>query len=255
MPIAESDLERLLRLAARDAARRPEFYRALLAADVYVVGATELVQSGRAGVGERIAIEHWTRADGAVIIPFFSSLAALQRAIDAECDYLQLSARALFEITRGAALALNPKSPYSRAFPPAEVAAMLGGDGNAPGAATQVFLGQPRHYPALLVDALTTLLAGRGNVHAAYLSLMLAPSVDSRPHLLVAIHADGDTGQLMRDAGRVACGAAPAGKAVDLTLLVAGEDPLSDYFLHSVAPFYERSWGARLHAAPGVGHA
>lgn len=262
---AESQLEQSLRLAADDPAQRAQFYQTLLDADVYVVGETEPGDAGEPGGGDCISIQNWTRSDGSSVIPFFSSVAALQRAVDAECNYLQLSARSLFEITKGAALVLNPKSVYGKEFPPEEVAAMLGG-GVPPASvarvvadATQVFLGQPQHYPAVLVDALTTLLAGRANVKAAYLSLMLAPSLDSQPHLLVGIDADGDTDALLHEAGAVAGAAAPPGEQVDLTLVVAGEDKLSDYFLSSVAPFYERRWGERLRlrlgAGLGAGHA
>ncbi|MDC8758594.1 enhanced serine sensitivity protein SseB C-terminal domain-containing protein [Janthinobacterium fluminis] len=259
MHSAESHLERSLRLAADDPAQRAAFYRALLDADVYVVGEAEAGPRDKADAGACIAIQNWTRSDGSTIIPFFSSVAALQHAVDADCNYLQLSARALFEITKGAALVLNPKSLYGKEFLPEEVDAMLR-DGAALvphriAEATQVFLGQPQRYPGKLVDALTTLLAGHGNVKAAYLVLMLAPSLDSRPHLLVGIDADGDTEGLMREAGNVAGRSAPAGEPVDLTLVEAGEDNLSDYFLDSVAPFYERRWGALLHRAPGVGHA
>ncbi|MFM9437732.1 hypothetical protein ACFDR9_004822 [Janthinobacterium sp. CG_23.3] len=258
---AESHLEQSLRLAADDPAQRVHFYRALLDADIYVVGESEPGPFGDVDPGESISIQNWTRSDGSTIIPFFSSVAALQRAVDADCNYLQLSARSLFEITKGAALVLNPKSLYGKEFLPEEVATMLRDGAPAPSGArlaadaTQVFLGQPQRYPSKLVDALTTLLAGCANARAAYLSLMLAPSLDSQPHLLVGLDADGDTEQLLRRAGAVAAAAAPPGEPVDLTLVVAGEDKLSDYFLNSVAPFYERSWGARLHYGPGAGHA
>lgn len=270
MQVAESDLERALRLAAGDPVHGPGFFQALLQADVYVLGEAEPVASGALDAGAHMSIQHWTRGDGSIVIPFFSSVLALQRAVSADRNYLQLSARALFEITRGAALVLNPRSRYCKELQPDEVETLLRAaaappsplpaDGaglatDADAEPTQVFVGPPAIYPDLMIDALTTLLAQRATVRAAYLSLILAPAVDSRPHLLVGIEADGEAEQVLRDAAAVATATAPPGKVVDLTLVAAGEDELSDYLLHSVPAFYERRWGARLGQTPGIGHA
>lgn len=266
MQVAESHLERALRLAADDPAQRPGFCRALLQADVYVLGEAEQVASGAFDAGAHISIQNWTRGDGSTVIPFFSSVLALQRAVATDCNYLQLSARALFEITRGTALVLNPRSAYYKELQPDEIEALLRAGAPPPAAEvevevdldaepTQVFVGPPAIYPDRMIDALTTLLARRATVRAAYLSLILAPAVDSRPHLLVGIEADGEAEQVLRDASAVARATAPPGEVVDLTLVTAGEDELSDYLLLSVPAFYERRWGVRLGQAPDIGHA
>ncbi len=259
MQAQENHLEQALRQAANEPGFRSYFYAALWAADVYVIG--ELEPSGKMGTPERMTIENWNQIDGIAIVPFFSSLSALQRAINEECGYLKLSARKLFEITRGAALVLNPMSDYAKEFSAGEIDELLLGelnrlpDKSAVKKEAQLLLGQPRAYPSELVDALTGLLATRDNVEAAYLVLMGDPAADDGPHLLVGILAGGDTERLMLDAGTRASSTAPAGPAVKFTLVVPGEDGLSEYFLSSVIPFYERKWGERLNGYLGIGHA
>src|SRR5262245_54367301 len=109
MTAEENALETALRLAASDPAARPDFYRLLLESEVFVIGATAHKEEGSRmlDAGEKIGIHNWTRKDGSPVIPFFTSLDALQRAITHPADYLKLGARSLFEITKGAALVLN----------------------------------------------------------------------------------------------------------------------------------------------------
>ncbi|HAT30676.1 MAG TPA: enhanced serine sensitivity protein SseB [Janthinobacterium sp.] len=259
MPVAENHLEHALRMAADDPDLRADFYLALLAADVYIIGEAETLEAG-----EQISIQSWMRQDGGSVIPFFTSLAALRRALspdDADCGYLLLSARALFEVTRGTALVLNPKSDYGKEFPADEIAALLLADADeAPqerlgGDVRQVLLGQPKVYPSQMIDALTTLLAKRAEVRTAYLALMHDPAVDARPHLLLGLRTDSHGDEVLREACALARDCAPPGETVNVTRIIDGEHGLSQYFLHNVEPFYERTWGARLKEMPAAGHA
>jgi hypothetical protein len=263
MQIEESNLERALRLAANEPAHRPDFYSVLLNATIYVLGPPDQDEPSVRSVetGEKIFIQNWVRDDGSPIIPFFSSLSTLQRAIDVECSYLALPARAFFEITKGNTLVLNPKSQYGKEFFAGEIDALLSNGVNrlpeqrVTTKAAEVFLGEPQEYPSKMVDSLTTLLAKRSNVKAAYLLQMHEPVLDEKPRLVVGIDADGDVEQIMREAGIVAGDSMPIGESVDMMQVIIGEKGLSEYFLKEVKPFYERRWGALLQEDLGTGHA
>ena len=243
-------LDLALQAAASDPASRPDFYRLLLQADVFIIG-----QTSRGGTGEvtlaadnELRIEKWQRQDGSPVIPFFTSQAALQRALDHEANYVALPARELFEMTRGATLVLNPKSPHGKEFYPNEIDALLTGAVTREGEervlpkATNVLLGQPANVPRALLDALSAFFAKRPHVRAAYLALMHDAARDDRPHLVVGIQTDGggDFVQLAREAGAVAGDTAPAGEAVDLCQVTPASAGLSAHFLESVEPFYVR---------------
>ena len=244
----ENVIEAALRVAAADPSKRPDFYKALLEATVYVIGTIERPGSRQTtlGAGEKVSIVKWQSPDGSPTIPFFSSLDALRRALDQEMGYLALPARALFEMTKGASLVLDPRSEYGKEFFPNEIEALLAHGVNqlpetrVTKAATEVLLGQPKDYPTKMVNCLGELFARRQNVKRAYLCLMQDRSRDEKAHLVVGITADGDTAQLIREAGIVAADTAPGGEAVDLTLIEPSQAGLSHYFLESVQPFFKR---------------
>ncbi len=258
----DNPLETSLKLAANEPAHRPAFFNTLLNSNVYILGtAGEADGHVNLEAGSNISIAHWQKPDGTPVIPFFSSLQTLQQSIDSEQSYLEIPARSLFEITLGALLFLNPKSPYGKEFFPEEVRNLLA---DAVGQAattrtvekdTNVLLGQPAEYPSQMVNSLTQLLAKHSNVKRAFLALMHDTSVDEKPHLIVGIEADGDIDRVMREAGNVAGDTAPDGGPVDLCRVIEGETGLSDYFLREVKPFYERKWGSKLRSLLGFGKA
>ncbi|HEB59770.1 MAG TPA: enhanced serine sensitivity protein SseB [Gammaproteobacteria bacterium] len=262
----ENRLESLLRLAIGEPAHRPEFYRVLLDTEVFILGHTGNEDGAEAGMqslaaGDRIAIQNWQRQDGSPIIPFFSSLAMLQAAIEDEQPYLVLPVKALFEMTRGATLVLNPISEFPKEFVSDEIAQLLeNGPGTQPETRvveeeTHVLLGQPGEYPAKMVDSLIQFFAKHAEVNAAWLALMHDTSVDDKPHLVVGIETDGEIEPVIREAGAVVMDTAPEGEPVDMYHVREGDSGLSEYFLKEVKPFYERSWGRRLGLAPEPGQA
>lgn len=258
----ENALEQSLRLAADEPAHRPDFFKTLLNSTVYVLGTAG---TGKGHVtleaGSNISIANWHKADGSAVIPFFSSLQTLQGSIDREESYVEIPARSLFEITLGAPLFLNPKSPYGKEFLPEEVRHLLSGEtGQKPMQRTvekdtKVLLGQPSQYPSRMVNSLTQLLAKHRNVKRAFLALMHDASIDQKPHLVIGIEADGDFERVMREAGSVAGDTAPDGEPVDLCRVLEGEPGLSDYFLKETVPFYERKSAGWLSSLLGFGKA
>jgi hypothetical protein len=251
MQTEDNVLEIALELAASEPAHRPEFFRLLLESTILIFGTSGQLTEGDEGLitlkaNTQIQIKNWVRPDGSSVIPFFSSLRAMQLAITSDEQYLALPARTFFEITRGAELILNPRSQFGKEFTPAEVEALLAEGINQVAKAgvvekaTEVLLGQPSNYPKAMVASLTTLLARHSNVKAAYLALMHDRSRDDKPHLIVGIEAEGDFENVIRDAGIVAADTAPDGEPVDLIRVIRGESGVGRYFLEEVKPFYER---------------
>jgi len=248
MQTEDNVLEIALELAAAEPAHRPEFFRLLLESTIFILGSSDQMDEGSVTLkaNTQIQIKNWVKPDGSSVIPFFSSLRALQLAIQSDEQYIALPARTFFEITRGAELILNPRSEYGKEFTRTEVEALLSeGVSRLPEQRvvekdTQVLLGQPSNYPTAMVASLTTLLAKHSNVKAAYLALMHDVSMDDKPHLIVGIEAEGDFENVIREAGTVAADTAPKGEPVDLIRLIRGEPGLGQYFLEEVKPFYER---------------
>ncbi|RUQ15488.1 SseB family protein, partial [Aeromonas dhakensis] len=73
----ENKLEEILRLAANEPAHRPQFCEVLLSSHVFLLGTTGVPGTGgqvNLEAGSKIKIQHWEKADGSPVIPFFSSL-------------------------------------------------------------------------------------------------------------------------------------------------------------------------------------
>ena len=254
----ENELERLLKLAVTEPAHRPAFFRELLDATVLIFGDSDQVpQDGDVilNADTPINIQHWEKQDGGSIIPFFSSLEALQKAVEDEQPFIALPARVLFEITQGADLFLNPKAEYGKEFYPEEVAMLLATGGVAKPVEhyvdkeTQILLGQPEEYPAAMVDALTTLFSQRKPVRRAFLALMHDQAADEKPNLLVGLEVDGDGAEidaLINEAGSVASETAPNDDPVDFCLVAEKERGVSHYLITHTQPFYQRRWGSWL---------
>lgn len=264
MPLGESrmnienpnKLELSLERAATEPAHRPEFCQILLESHVYVLGNTGQPPEAHGEIsleeGDNISIEHWQTPEGKPVIPFFSSLEVLSKAIEHEGSYLQLPVRSLFEMTLGATLFLNPKYDYGKEFVPDEVKNLLDTGVGSPHSTrtiekeTKVLLGQPANYPTQLIDSLTTLFPKHSEVTAAYLALMHDASVDEKPHLLIGLLGKGNMNNAIQAAGVVAGDTAPENEPVDLMVINSNAtEGVSPYFL-STEPFYERKWGQKL---------
>lgn len=251
MQTEDNVLEIALELAASEPAHRPEFFRLLLESTIFVLGSAPQLDGHDEGpitlkANTQLHIVNWTKPDGSNVIPFFSSLRALQLAVTENEKYVALPARTFFEMTRGAELLMNPRSPVGKEFTVAEVGALLAeGVNQVPKrmvleAPTEVLLGQPANYPDAMVASLTTLFANHPNVKAAYLAQMFDRTRDEKPHLVIGIETEGDFETVLREVGVVASDTAPDGEPVDLIRVTRSKSGIEDYFLKSVKPFYER---------------
>ncbi|MBH3273331.1 enhanced serine sensitivity protein SseB [Serratia marcescens] len=255
---SENELERLLKLAVTEPAHRPAFFRELLDATVLILGDSEQVQQDgdiALNADTPVNIQHWEKQDGGSIIPFFTSLEALQKAVEDEQPFIAMPARVLFEITQGADLFLNPKAEYGKEFYPEEVAMLLATGGvvkpveHYVDKETQILLGQPEEYPSAMVDALTTLFSQRKPVRRAFLALMHDQAADEKPNLLLGLEVDAEPAEieaLINEAGSVASETAPNDEPVDFCLVSEKERGISHYLISHTQPFYQRRWGSWL---------
>ncbi len=240
-----NELERALVAAAHDPAQRPEFYRNLTAADVFVLQDRVSTATGehRLHAGETLRLQTWDR-EGTTVVPMFSSLPRLEAFIRAEASYLRLNALELMRITQGAALVLNPRSDYGKDFAPNEIAAILDGSILQPAQPhtveepTEVMIGEPANYPQELVDALARLFRQSEQVQRAFLAHFYNPAQDERPHTLIALQATGDWDRLVGEVGLVASEVDVPDPPVSFVQMT-GHGPLDEYF-EGTAPFYQR---------------
>lgn len=94
-----------LQRAAGEPAYRPAFFKLLLAATVYVpgeAGADWIAGAARDDGASPVTLQHWEKQDGGSAIPFFTSVAALERAVAGPQPFVALPVRTLFAMTAGA---------------------------------------------------------------------------------------------------------------------------------------------------------
>jgi hypothetical protein len=129
--VPQNDLERSLANAASDPAHRPAFYRAFVAADVFVIQhGAHLPKDGQPFAMRPGDVVELGRLElgGKSYIPVFTSLGALESfAAGATVNYLRLNARDFLTMTRGSALFLNPRSELYKELTAAEIAQILDG--------------------------------------------------------------------------------------------------------------------------------
>jgi len=254
MTKTQNPLEKSLMLAANDPASRPDFYKLLLESEIFVLGFSDSPEDGIKTLvkGSKLSIVNWEKNDGTPVIPFFTSLEALQSTLKEEARFVSMPAREFFELTKGSDLYLNPTLDHGKEFFPHEIEALLETGINhivtqrVVQESTRVQLGQPADYPAEMISALTSLLSRHSNIKAAYLCQMHDPNVDQLPTLLVGFEGDGSLEEVIKEAGSVVADTAPRGKSVDFIEINRNDSGVSSYMYESVDPFYEKTWGAKL---------
>lgn len=250
--IPQNPLEESLVNAVNDPAARPQFYRDLIAADIFVMreGAPP-EQTGPITLNEsdEVALRmiEW---NGAPFIPIFTSLQRMQEVLKEESAYLSLNALQFMQLTAGADLVLNPGSEFGKEFRKDEIAAILDGSIWQPGerreieSDTQVLVGHPANYPQDLVDALSRLFEKKPDVIRAYVAHVVYPTGDAaaeqqKGHTLIAVEAIGEWEELASSIGMLVREVQCPDPPVDLMRL-AGNGGIEDYFTKDTRPFFER---------------
>src|ERR1700722_10441828 len=234
--ISENELERALVKAAKGPASAPDFYRLLLESDLLVMGTV---------VGQEAATEKFTLAPGDKInlvtgvrnggpfLPVFSSLPRMQDYAKQESKFLRVNGRALFDLTRGAPVILNPASEYGKELTPQQISYLL--DPSAPQSPVLPVVG-PAEYPAALIETLTRVFGSRADIEAAWVLHLHSPGQD-RPHPVVGVETAGDWPSLMK-------AVQAAAETLDQTFDIQRIDRANPVALAStllqVPPFYQR---------------
>ncbi len=249
MSETKNELETLLEKAATEPAHRPAFFRTLLESTVWV--------PGTAAEGEQVVEDsaldllHWEKDDGTSVIPFFSSLEALQQAVEDEQAFVVMPVRTLFEMTLGETLFLNAKLPTGKEFTPREISHLIGDEGNP--LSTQevleggesLLLSEVAEPPAQMIDSLTQLFKTLKPVKRAFLC-SIKEQADEQPILLIGIEADGEIEEIIQATGSVATDTLPGDEPIDICRVVKGEKGISHFITEHITPFYERRWGGFL---------
>ena len=234
MSDTKNELETLLEKAATEPAHRPAFFSALLEATVWV--------PGRAADGEQIVedsaldLQHWEKDDGTSVIPFFTSLEALQQAVADEQAFVMMPARTLMAMTLGESLFLNPKLPSGKEFTPREISHLLGEEGSPLSTQTvleggeALLLSEVAEPPAQMVDSLTTLFKTLKTVKRAFLC-SIKERADAPANLLIGIEAEGDIEAIIQTTGSVATDTLPGDEPIDICQVVEGEKGISHFMI------------------------
>lgn len=197
---------------------------------------------GVAQEGTSMRLLTWSEGDGP-ITPFFTSEAALQRAVVARPGtgphFLRLRGRDFFEMVRGQRLVLNPHGPSGKVYLPAEVEALLAG--KEPGLTTDVLqaqltvrVGAAAHVPPDLPLILSRFLTQRPVVEAAHLGWIAHPD-GHQGYLMVVVSADREAA--MSGFGSVQVTELTGGQTLDVMVVPHGS---KDHLLASVPAFYTR---------------
>lgn len=255
-------LEDALSRAHEQPAMRPAFYRALLRSEIYLIGSSSPIDGDSAG--RELTLMQWETEGGERIVPIFSSLDEVRRSIDSEEDVLRMPVAQLMALGTDVPLVLNPLSEMQEVLSPDDVQALAAG--HLPGvtavASRQFDVGAARNvcdpdpYPALLVDALTTLFSGRPQVMSAWVCAVDPDDEGRTDQLLIGLDLEPDTfDQIAEDVAYVASQVQDSGVYASADVMELGASPLSAQIRELGPPFYRRTWGERITDPLQPGHA
>jgi len=243
-----NELERLLDLACIEPGYAPEFYRCLLASEVYA-----LLPTVGHGMDEgKLRFVMWRGADGIDVIPYFASRGALRRALKPGWQPVKFTGRALLKITHGATVVLNPNEAATSRLTPAEVTLLLDtGAVSSLERATQYgglmcSLQVAATPPTATLHSLSVLFSRHRSVRRAYLALYFPPEKPEARCYLIVIRMDNhDAERLVRESAQVIQDVPPD---LNIDLLTCFDDAhdLLQLVSDLAPPFYDQAWGERL---------
>ena len=261
MLLPANKLEQALHQAAIDEAKVEDFYKLMMESRVFILGTPagditdpEFVLTE----DDELMINHWeSDEDKSPVIPFFTSLQTLQKVIPEDEPYLEVPTEALFRMTLGIPMVLNPNTDFGMEFSPEDVVSLLGSDtvDNAEELLDQgeydeagIYLDTLAKQPEKLIETLTTILKDHSEVEMAYLAVIHEPSEDPEPHLLVGLlgAADlDDTVEAIAERIPEADNDSPF-EMFDFFTINDQDPDISNFLTEQVEPFY-RSPAAKLH--------
>ena len=243
-----NEIERLLDLACREPGYAPDFYRCVLASEIYA-----LIPTVGHGMDEgKLRFVMWRGADGHDVIPYFTSEAAVTRAIKPGWQAIKLRGQKLLEATRGATVVLNPNESASCRLEPGEVSLLLETGAISNPEQDTVEGDRMRSFqavatpPAATLQSLSVLFSRHPTVQRAYLGYCSPPDdPDARCYLIVVRMENRDTERLVRESAQV-MDDVPPDLAMDLITCFDDSDNLLRLFAEFGPPFYDQAWGGRV---------
>lgn len=241
----ENRLEALLMQAADDPAARPEFIKALLEFDLFILIDPAGAQHGSftAKEGETMRIKGVT-IEGRNQIPIFTSERRLREFIQTEESFAKLNGQSLFTMLSSgeSGAVLNPGASYGKLFTHAEILSLENGtyfkpQQNVLQEDTKVLIGMPKEPPIQLIEALQKYFQTNPQVRKAYYAQIHMPASGEPPHLIFSIDAEGDFRQVSAGINEVFMGIVPKDQIIDMVQF--GKGSLDGYFSQQ-KPFYER---------------
>jgi hypothetical protein len=129
--VPSTPLEELLAEAFRNPEKRPDFYRQMLDAEFVVLGSARnadgFLLDTVSAKGARLTLRQW-KAGGRAVVPFFTAPERIREFSSDSGENFKITGRILLASQApDVTLVLNPRSPYSKDFPPQEIAAILDG--------------------------------------------------------------------------------------------------------------------------------
>lgn len=244
-----NELERLLHLTCREPAYAAEFYRCVLASEVYALIPTE----GHGIEEGKLRFVMWRGADGHDVIPYFASRAAVRNAVRPGGQPAKLMGRSFLQATLGATVVLNPNEAASCRLSPSEVALLL--DTAAVTQPRPEVLSEDRVRaflpvegpPSSTLQSLSLLLSRHPGVQRAYVAYCFPPDQPDARSYLVLIRTDNGhaTEQLVRECAQL-LEDVPPDRGMDMMTCVDDSHDLLQLLAGFGLPFYDRSWGARV---------
>lgn len=248
MLLPANDLEKALHKAASDNNHAPAFYEELMESKVFVLGTPENENKGQFTLEDEQAliIQHWEREDDkSPVIPFFTSLQMLRQAIETDEPYLELPTTALFQMTMGAPLVLNPNSEFGMEFEAEDIASLLDTDlmvnsEHLLDEETEVLLGIPEQAPEVFIDVLSSFFSQHKNIETAYLGTIQVPAQDDEEHLMVGIKGTGRLDKIIDTAIKKisVLDDIMAHDVVDFYVIDQDDQDISDFMVENITPFY-----------------
>jgi hypothetical protein len=221
----ENDIERMLMRASAEPAERPDFARALMDAQIFVVLVSDrpLVPGPDGNVtvleGTKLTMPSAMRGEEK-LLPFFTAPSRARAWFKGDHIVAPDRTRDLFGRYPDAPFVLNPDSDYGKHFTPQEVKFMLAGhfdDGPQTITTTapeQMLLAHPKEIPDALIAALGRELDTVTSVHGAWL-MLASRAGESEQSWMLGVDHDGAWQDVRAAIGRALVGDILKGRMLD----------------------------------------
>ena len=212
MLLPSNPLEQALFNSASDKELLPTFYDLLMKSNVFILGSISGKEIGTFNINEdqEFDIQHWeNEEDQSPVIPFFTSLQALQQAIPDDSPYIEIPTGTFMEMTLGVSLVLNPNTDYGVELDFPDVSNLLGlnpeeeleqkekeYDDNDYDE-DEMFLGILDHRPEELSKAMQLVFSNYPEIETAYMAAIHIPSESQEAHLLIGFEGKGNIDNLI----------------------------------------------------------